>query len=137
MKDTLKNELLSITTQGLTELGQWVKGAKEFAETFGLATETAEDVNGVIHLLAMASMGPEFKFEVVEATEERCVGKTTVCPWHERSKEQGLGFDFCSAGHQAWADGVVESLNRNFAFKLTKNMVRGDSNCEWVVERKA
>ena len=28
------------------------------------------------------------------------------------------------------------SLNPNFTFRLTKNMVRGDAHCEWVVERK-
>jgi hypothetical protein len=81
-------------------------------------------------------MGPEFVFEVVEAGAERCVGRTTQCPWHKRWKEQGIDFDSCGAGHQRWGDGAVESLNPQFSFKLTKNMVRGDSHCEWVVERK-
>ena len=101
-----------------------------------LATENAGDIEGVTHLMAQASMGPEFVFEVVEATEDRCVGKTTECPWHKRWKESGLDFDTCSAGHQAWGDGAAESLNPDFTFTLTKNMVRGDSHCEWVVERK-
>jgi len=38
------------------------KGAKEFANTFGLPTENAGDVEEVTHLLAKASMGPEFVF---------------------------------------------------------------------------
>jgi hypothetical protein len=112
------------------------KGAKEFADTLGLTTENAGDIEGVAHLLAMTSMGPEFKFEVVEATEDKCVGRAIGCPWHERWKELGLDFDFCSSGHQAWGDGAAESLNPNFTFRLTKNIVRGDSCCEWVVERK-
>ena len=33
------------------------KGAKEFADAFGLATEGAEDIEAVTHLLAKASMG--------------------------------------------------------------------------------
>src|ERR1035441_10938056 len=33
------------------------KGAKEFADRFGLATENAGDVEAVMHLLAKASMG--------------------------------------------------------------------------------
>jgi hypothetical protein len=53
------------------------KGAKEFADRFGLATENAGDVEAVMHLLAKASMGPEFQFQIVEATKDRCVGKTT------------------------------------------------------------
>jgi hypothetical protein len=112
------------------------KGAKEFASSFGLATKTASDLEGATHLLAQAAMGPEFVFEVVEATEDRCVGKTTECPWHKRWKEQGLAMDTCSVGHQRWGDGAVESLNPDFTFRLTKNMVRGDSHCEWIVERK-
>lgn len=112
------------------------KGAKEFAKTLGLPTESPKDVEEVTHLLAQASMGPEFVFETGEATEDRCVGTTTQCPWHKRWKEQGIDFDTCGAGHQSWGDGAVESLNPNFTFKLTKNMVRGDSHCEWVVERK-
>lgn len=112
------------------------KGAKEFSDSLGLAAETAGDVEEITHLLAKASMGPEFEFEVVESTNDRCVVKTTECPWHKRWKELGLDFDTCSAGHQRWGDGAVESLNPDFTFKLTKNMVRGDSNCEWIVERK-
>lgn len=112
------------------------KGAKEFADTMGIPAETAGDVEAAMHLFAKASMGPEFEFEVVEATADRGVGKTSQCPWHKRWKEQGVDFNSCGAGHQRWGDGPAESLNPNFTFKLTKNMLLGDSHCEWVVERK-
>jgi L-2-amino-thiazoline-4-carboxylic acid hydrolase len=91
---------------------------------------------GLHIFLRKRQWGPEFKFEVVESTKDRCVGRTTQCPWHKRWKEQGVDFDTCGAGHQAWGAGATESLNPNFTFRLTKNMVRGDSHCEWVVERK-
>ncbi len=112
------------------------KGAKEFAATLGLPTESPEDVEAVTHLMAQASMGPEFVFEVVETSKDRCVGRTTQCPWHKRWKEQGVAFDTCGVGHQKWGEGAVESLNPNLTFKLTKNMLHGDPHCEWVVERK-
>ncbi len=112
------------------------KGAREFADTLKMPAETAGDVEGIMHLMAKASMGPEFEFEVVESTKDRCVGRTTKCPWHKRWKEQNVGFDTCSAGHQKWGEGAAESLNPAFKFTLKKNMVRGDSHCEWVVERK-
>jgi hypothetical protein len=64
------------------------------------------------------------------------VGRTNKCPWHERGKELGFKEDFCNSGHQAWGDGAVQSLNPNFNFTLTKNMQRGDSHCEYVIERK-
>ena len=112
------------------------KGAKEFAAAYELPTDTATDVESVTHLLAQASMGPEFVFEVVESGKDRCVGRTTQCPWHKRWKEQGLDFDTCGVGHQKWGEGAAESLNPNYSFTLTKNMLHGDSHCEWVVERK-
>ena len=112
------------------------KGAKPFADSLGLPSETAPEIEEATHLLAQASMGPEFVFEVVESTNDRCVGRTTQCPWHKRWKEQGLDVDTCGAGHQNWGEGAVESLNPNFTFKLTKNMVRGNAHCEGVVELK-
>ena len=112
------------------------KGAKEFADSLGLATENAQDIEAASTLLAITAMGPEFNFDVVEATADRCVGKTTICPWCERCKELGVDFDACGPGHQAWGEGVMEALNPNFKFSLTKNMVRGDAHCEWIIERK-
>jgi hypothetical protein len=51
-------------------------------------------------------------------------GKDYWLSWHKRWKELGLDFDFfCSSGHQTWGDGAAESLNPNFTFRLTKNMV--------------
>ena len=82
-------------------------------------------------------MEAEFNFEVVEATRGRFVVRTNECPWQKRWNELGLDFDFCSAEHQGWVDGAVETLNPNFTFKPTKNMVRGDPYCEWAVEQKA
>ncbi len=115
---------------------QAAKGAKEFADSFGLASDSAADVERATHLLAKASMGPEFVFQVVEESKDRCVGTATHCPWYNRWKEQGIDFDTCGVGHQNWGAGATESLNPDFKFTLTKNMVRGDAHCEWVVERK-
>jgi hypothetical protein len=56
------------------------------------------------------------------------------CKHNLKYKENYM--DTYGSGHQAWGDGATESLNPNFTFRLTKNMVRGDSHCEWVVERK-
>jgi hypothetical protein len=112
------------------------KGAKAFADGLGLTATNAVDIEKIGHLMAKVAMGPEFEFEVVEATDDRCVGRTTHCPWHNRWKEQGIDFDICGVGHQNWGAGTTESLNPDFTFKLTKNMLHGDPHCEWVVERK-
>ena len=112
------------------------KGAKQFADALGITVESPRDLQEFSELLAMTSMGPELAFEVVEATEDRCVGRTTTCVWHERWKELGLDFDTCTVGHQRWTEGIIDSLNLNFTFSITKNMNRGDSYCEWKIERK-
>jgi hypothetical protein len=120
------------------QVGIWSqagKGAKELADTLGLTIENPRDIDAVLALLAVTSMGPEFEFKTVEATEDRCVGRTTKCAWHERWKELGFKEDLCSSGHQGWGDGAVGSLNPNFTFSLTKNMIRGDQFCEWIIER--
>ncbi len=121
------------------QVGLWSQagnGAKELTDTLGLTIENPRDIDETMALLAVTSMGPEFEFKTVEATDDRCVGKTTKCPWHERRKELGLKEDLCSSGHQGWGDGAVESLNPNFTFSMTKSMQGGDSCCEWVIERK-
>ncbi len=116
-----------IATKGLT--GAYIAISKALKQAVG--QKQFEEFN-----LAQASMGPEFVFEVVESTKDRCVGKTSQCPWHKRWKEQGVDFNTCGVGHQKWGEGAAESLNPNFTFKLTKNMLLGDAYCEWVVERK-
>lgn len=112
------------------------KAAKEFADTFGLKVDTPKDVAELLALLAETSMGPEADFEVVEATETRCVGRFTKCPWHERWKELGLGWDYCASGHRKWGDGAVESVKPDLSHRVTKSMLHGEPFCEIVVERK-
>jgi len=51
------------------------KGAEEFAASLGLPTETAGDVEGVIHLLAKTSLGPEFQFQIVDRAKTGVWGK--------------------------------------------------------------
>ena len=41
------------------------KGAKEFADNLGLATENANDIVEVLKLLSLTAMGPEFNFEII------------------------------------------------------------------------
>ena len=112
------------------------KGVKDLADGLGLKAETPEDIAIVFELATVASMGPEFKWEIVESSEDKCVTKIARCPWHERSKELGLSFDYCGSGHQRWGEGACDSLNPNFTATLTKSMVRGDAYCETIIERK-
>ena len=76
------------------------EGFEEFKESLTDCTpEWAENISGVAaedieeatHLLAQASMGPEFVFEIVEATKDKCVGKTTQCPQEARQRAAPSG----------------------------------------------
>lgn len=49
------------------------KGAKEFADNLSLATDTAKDLETASELFAMTGIGPEYKFDIIEATADRCV----------------------------------------------------------------
>ena len=112
------------------------KGLKEFVDAFGLPVGDARQIEEAIELAVRASMGPEWEFEVVEATSNRCVTRWLKCPWYERCKEQGITLDLCSDGHPKWGNGVLESLNPDFAHSMPKAMPRGDSYCEVIIERK-
>jgi len=112
------------------------KGVKDLVDSLGLKAETPEDIANIFEIATVASMGPEFKWEIVESSENACVARNIKCPWHERSKEQSLGFDFCSSGHKKWIQGVCESLNPNITATLTKLMPRGDAYCENIIELK-
>ena len=102
------------------------KGAKEFADTLGIAAKNAEDIEGVTHLLAQASMGPEFVFEVVEATNDRCVGKTSQCPWHKRWKEQGVDFERSLSWVMYAPAGVPASVTQKISGALKASLAEPD-----------
>lgn len=117
----------------------WYQGGKtlkELVDTVGLPVGNAREIEEALEISARTSMGPEFEFEVVEASEDRCVARLTKCAWHERWKEMGLAKDLCGTGHQSWGDAAVESVNPDFAYTLVKSMLRGDPYCEFVIERK-
>jgi L-2-amino-thiazoline-4-carboxylic acid hydrolase len=109
--------------------------AKEFTNAFGLPTGTLKELNDSMLLFALSSMGPEFKFEMVEASDTRCVWQTTTCPWANRAKEQGVAELTCKEGHQAWAESVIKELNPEMKFTLTQSIPDGNSKCEWIIEK--
>ena len=110
--------------------------AKQFAESLSISVENAEGIAEALLTFALATMGPDFEFEDVEVSEDKCVGRTTKCPWYDRYKEQGVSEMTCNVGHQAWGEGVIGNLNSNYSFTLTKSIPTGDEYCEYVIERK-
>ena len=110
------------------------KGSKQVADAFGLAGGDAKSAAETVMLVSVVAMGPELKFEFVEATAERAVLRGTGCPWWNRLKELGIEFDPCSLADPAYCDAFAKSLNPKVSVSLTKALPRGDSYCEWVYE---
>ena len=110
--------------------------AKEFADSMGLKVDNAKGINRAALTLALASMGPEFEFQEIEASESRMVVRTAKCPWHERAKELDVPDNTCAYSHQTWGESVVKSLNPKFSFTLTNALSEGSPYCEWVIEQK-
>jgi len=82
--------------------------------------------------------GPELTAEIVEATPERTIVKTTKCGIWETYKECELDPEFatCYIAHQTVLEAGLKRVNPKITFKLTKAMSLGDPYCEGVFEFK-
>ena len=107
---------------------------KEIADALGLAGDDAKFVAGTFALVSALAMGPELKFETVEATAEKAVLRGTGCPWWNRQKELGISDDVLSAGDSAYCEAFTKILNPKVTLAHDKARHRGDPYCEFVFE---
>lgn len=135
----LKSETGEEAYNEFTKLIWYQTGAdiRDFLDNVDVSAENAIGLQKALNLQVHIFLGTECEMEVIEASKARCVTRLTKCAWHERCKNLGLTWDLCSAGHQSMGEGAVKELNDDYTFKLTRNMVRGDSCCEYVIERKS
>ena len=110
------------------------KASKQVADALGLAGNDAKSMAAKCTSVGTVTMGPELKFETVEATAEKATIRCTECPWWNRAKEFEISDDMCSVGDFAWNNGLAKALNPKLSVSLTKARPRGDSYCEWVYE---
>jgi hypothetical protein len=110
------------------------EAAKQIADALGLSGDDAKSLAATVPLLNTVIMGPELKFETVEATAGKAVVRSTECPWWNRAKELGISDDMCSVGDSAWHNSLAKALNPKLTITLTKAMPRGDQFCEHVYE---
>ena len=120
-----------IMVQIWTEAG---KASKQIADVFGLAGHDASSATETARLVSIASMGPEFAFEVTEATAEKAAFRYHECQWWNRMKELGISDDLCSAACPAYWNASVKSFNPELTASLTKAKPWGDPFCEHVCE---
>lgn len=112
-----------------TEAG---KSSKQIADALGLAGHDAKSAAQTGVLVCIASMGPEFEFEIIEATAEKAAFRYHECPWWNRMKELGISDDLCSAACPAYWNGSAKSFNPKLTASLAKAKPWGDPFCEYV-----
>jgi len=112
-----------------TEAG---KSSKQIADALGLAGHDAKSAAEAGRLVCIASMGPEFEFEVTEAAAEKAVFRYHECQWWNRMKELGISDDICSAACPAYWNGSAKSFNPKLSASLARAKPRGDRFCEHV-----
>lgn len=128
-----KEKYAEVITQIWSQIGQ---GSAEEIKASGMAVDNAKMMGEAGVNVCMCAMGPEYKIEQVEATEERTVMKITQCPWNNRMKEFGISHDLLSACDIAFWKNFVEKLNPNITMRHGKQMHLGAPYCEWIFETK-
>ncbi len=85
----------------------------------------------------MILFGPEFKFELVEETRDRVIGRVIACPTLNRAREMGLDPEIVNLKACMTLDkSAVENLNPKYTHRLNANMCSGSRYCEMIIERK-
>ena len=112
------------------------RSAKPIVDAFGLTANTVKDFAETISCIGTICFGPGYQSRIVEAGENRCVGRTKMCPIRDRMVEVGITEDdSCAKKHKQYVEGLLEALNLGFAFQVTNHMIGGGSYCEWSVSK--
>ena len=116
--------------------GQIGQTSAEMAKSSGMKRENAKSAAEAFASIAMIAMGPKYKIEEIEASENKAVMKVTECPFWNRISEFGICEDLLTAGDNAFCQNFMKSLNPNITMKHGPRMHLGDSHCEWIFETK-
>jgi hypothetical protein len=108
----------------LKEMG---KQMAVMASQLGITGKDATAIAAFIHLFEQQILNIEG--EPTEVSANRVVKEITKCPF------QSLPVDFCMA-FQGAVDGIIDAINPEYKWSLTKLIPRGDSICQWIVEKK-
>jgi len=110
----------------------------QIKEEFKFPVRDATEAATFAMLALMLLMGPETQSELIEATPERAVVRTTKCPFWERYEENEVNPELipCEIGHQAFCKEGFKAITPNVTYKLVKARPSGESYCEGVYEFK-
>jgi len=108
-----------------------VKAGKETTEVaapmLGITGKDAIAIGTLIRVFEEEIMKIEGK--VTEASPDKVVAVNTKCIMQDCKPEACLQF-------QHTVDGIIEAINPEYTWRLTKMIPKGDKECEWVLEKK-
>lgn len=118
----------------------WTESGKEvnkLATALGLPSGNAIEVNEAFGVIGTILFGPEFRFEIVEETKDRVLGKVIECPILNRAREMGLDPETVALkACMTFDKSAVENLNPEYTHRLNANMCSGSRYCEMVIEHQ-
>jgi hypothetical protein len=112
-------------------------GGKRIADRFGMTGTDAKSAATILPALVIMAYGPQQKFEIAEATENRAVVKCLECAFWNNVQAKKITDDICSSNSHYYWEGCAKAINPKLNSTLVKARPRGDSLCEWVFELKA
>ncbi len=113
------------------------KESKAMAQALGLPAGNAMEIDDTLGIISAIILGPELRGEILEANDDRVIGKVTGCPMLNAHKSIGYGPTAGTPAHcQAFCQSSVESLNPRYTLRYTKRMCTGDPYCEYAIELK-
>jgi hypothetical protein len=112
------------------------KESKTLAESLGLPASNAVEIESTLDIISTIILGPELMGDILEANEERVIGKMTGCPMLNAHRNIGNEPTGTHAHCQAFCQSSVESLNPRYTMRYTKKMCIGDPHCEYIIELK-
>lgn len=108
----------------LKEMGKEIAA---MAPLLNIQGNDATAIGALVHLFEKQMM--RIEGEPTEVSASRVVKRITKCPL------QNLPPDCCFA-FQGIVDGIIEAINPEYKWSITKLIPRGDPVCEWIVEKK-
>ncbi|HUK38236.1 MAG TPA: hypothetical protein VLV30_03880 [Methanomicrobiales archaeon] len=115
------------------ELG---KDALDIAKAFQLPVARAAELAKTLRLITVLLFGPEFRYEVLEISEERATLITKTCPFLAASREYGGPPADLFPKCLAFSVAVVETLNPAFTARFVRSLCMADRTCEMSVLTK-
>jgi hypothetical protein len=112
------------------ELG---KDALDIAKAFHLPVDRAAELAGSLRLITVLIFGPEFRYEVLEISEDRATLITKTCPFLGGAHEYGGTPKNLFPKCLAFSVAAVETLNPRFTARFVRSLCMADRTCEMAI----